>query len=140
MIVRVIWWTENIDTSVPGFVDALIVTAGQASGIGDLATRRAALISQYNQGTNQIDSRVRVIRALIEDGAFSASLYNRAFVLMQYFGYLQRGPDQGGYDFWLEHLNNRNNYRAVVCAFITSVEYQRRFGQIITRGNGDCPP
>jgi hypothetical protein len=91
---------------------------------------------------NQIDSRIRVVGSLIDDSAFSISLYNPAFVLMQYFGYLQRGPDQGGYDFWLEHLNNRNpnNYRAMVCAFITSVEYQRRFGQMITRGKGDCAP
>lgn len=45
-------------------------------------------------------------------------------------------------NFWLDHLNNRtpNNYRAMVCAFITSHEYQRRFGQIISRGNQDCPP
>jgi hypothetical protein len=82
------------------------------------------------------------VRTLIDDGAFSASLYNPAFVLMQYFGYLRRPPDQGGYDFWLNHLNNRNpnNYRAMVCAFITSFEYQRRFSSIITRSNQDCAP
>jgi parallel beta-helix repeat protein len=126
----------------PGFVDALIATASQASGIVDLATRRDSLIAQYNLGANQTDSRVRVARALIDDSAFSASLYNPAFVLMQYFGYLRRPPDQAGYNFWLDHLNNRNanNYRAMVCAFITSHEYQRRFGQIISRSNQDCPP
>lgn len=112
------------------------------SGIADLATRRDNLINQYNQGANQTDSRARVVRALIDDSAFSAALYNPAFVLMQYFGYLQRGPDQAGYDFWLDHLNNRNpnNYRAMVCAFITSAEYQRRFSQIVTHSNQDCGP
>jgi hypothetical protein len=126
----------------PAFVDALINTASQASGLTDLATRRSGLLSQYNLGANQTDSRVRVVRALIDDSAFSASLYNPAFVLMQYFGYLRRPPDQTGYNFWLDHLNNRtpNNYRAMVCAFITSHEYQRRFGQIISRSNQDCPP
>ena len=133
-------YPANLDAG--GFVDALIATAGQASGILDLATRRNGLVTQYNLGANQTDSRVRVVRALIDDSAFSATFYNRAFVLMQYFGYLHRGPDQAGYDFWLNHVNNRNpnNYRAMVCAFITSSEYQRRFAQIITRGNGDCSP
>jgi hypothetical protein len=57
-----------------------------------------------------------------------------------YLGYLRPGPDHGGYDFWLNHLKNRNpnNYRALVCAFITSTEYQHRFGQIVTRHNSDC--
>jgi hypothetical protein len=30
-----------------------------------------------------------------------------AFVLAEYFGYLRRDPDQGGYQFWLNVLNNR---------------------------------
>lgn len=126
----------------PAFVDALISTASAASGVADLSTRRADLLSRYNAGSNQTDSRVRVARALIDDSAFSSALYNPAFVLMQYFGYLRRQPDQNGYNFWLDHLNNRNpnNYRAMVCAFITSHEYQRRFSTIITRSNQDCLP
>jgi len=124
----------------PTFVDALISTASVASGVADLSTRRADLLARYNAGGNQTDSRVRVVRGLIDDSAFSAALYNPAFVLMQYFGYLRRPPDQNGYNFWLDHLNNRNpnNYRAMVCAFITSHEYQRRFSTIITRSNQDC--
>jgi parallel beta-helix repeat protein len=126
----------------PAFVDALIATAGQASGVLNLSTRRAALLAEFNLGANQTDSRVRVVRALIEDSAFSTALYNPAFVLMQYFGYLRRPPDQLGYNFWLDHLNNRNpnNYRAMVCAFITSQEYQHRFSTIATRSNQDCAP
>ena len=31
--------------------------------------------------------------------------YNRAFVLMQYFGYLRRDPDEAGYQFWVGKLN-----------------------------------
>jgi hypothetical protein len=31
-----------------------------------------------------------------------------------------------------------NNYRGMVCAFITSSEYQHRFGTIVTRTNRDC--
>ncbi len=62
---------------------------------------------------------------------------------MEYFGYLRRDPDQGGYDFWLNVLSNKlpndpSGYRAMVCAFITSAEYQMRFGTSITRTNRDC--
>ena len=68
------------------------------------------------------------------------SQYNPAFVLMQYFGYLRRDVDQGGYTFWLDVVNNRepNDYRGMVCAFITSTEYQLRFGSTVTRSNADC--
>jgi len=62
---------------------------------------------------------------------------NRAFVLMQYFGYLRRNPndpqdtDYTGFDFWLTKLNqfNGNFVNAeMVKAFITSGEYRGRFG------------
>ena len=62
---------------------------------------------------------------------------NRAFVLMQYIGYLRRNPndpqdtDYTGYDFWLTKLNQLNgNFVAaeMVKAFITSSEYRQRFG------------
>ncbi|MDQ2855373.1 MAG: DUF4214 domain-containing protein, partial [Acidobacteriota bacterium] len=87
-------------------------------------------------------SRSLALRTAIEDFSFVQAEFNPAFVLMQYFGYLRREPDQGGYDFWLNVVNDRapNNYRAMVCAFITSHEYQGRFGTIITRSNQDCPP
>jgi hypothetical protein len=62
-------------------------------------------------------------------------------VLMQYFGYLRRNPDQGGYDFWLNILNSQpNNFDGMVCSFITSTEYQLRFGTVATHSNADCGP
>jgi hypothetical protein len=66
--------------------------------------------------------------------------YNPSFVLMEYFGYLQREPDQGGYDFWLDVLNNRepNNYRGMVCSFITSAEYQKRFSSVVLHSDAEC--
>ena len=59
---------------------------------------------------------------------------------MQYFGYFSRNVDQDGYDFWLDIVNNRepNNYSGMVCSFITSTEYQLRFGSLVTRSNADC--
>jgi hypothetical protein len=57
---------------------------------------------------------------------------------MQYIGYLRRDPDQGGFDFWLNILNTSGNFRAMVCAFITSAEYQARFGSVRTRDDSVC--
>jgi hypothetical protein len=63
---------------------------------------------------------------------------NKAFVLMQYFGYLRRNPNDApdtnfaGYEFWLNKLNQFNgNFVAaeMVRAFISSAEYRQRFGQ-----------
>jgi len=58
-------------------------------------------------------------------------------VLMQYFGYLRRNPNDApdgnfvGYDFWLDKLNSFNgdfNRAEMVKAFLSSAEYRRRFG------------
>jgi len=68
---------------------------------------------------------------------FVTAEFNRAFVLMQYFGYLRRNPNEApdsdfsGYNFWLNKLNQfGGNYQAaeMVKAFITSIEYRQRFG------------
>ena len=80
------------------------------------------------------------MRLVVENATFKAAEYNRAFVLMQYFGYLRRDPDEGGYQFWLDVLNNRvpGNFRGMVCAFITSPEYQQRFSSVVTRTDRVC--
>jgi Tol biopolymer transport system component len=95
---------------------------------------------QIDAMNNAGKTRAQVLLDVIEISEFKTREYNRAFVLMQYFGYLRRDPDQNGYDFWLNILNNRepNNYRGMICAFLTSEEYQRRFGTIVTRSNADC--
>jgi parallel beta-helix repeat protein len=127
------------NTTAEGFVDALIATIKTSSGV-DLSNQRAVLINTYNTGSNTNASRSLTLRAAIEDAAFKQVEYNPSFVLMQYFGYLRRDPELGGYLFWLNALNNGqpNNYRGMVCAFITSSEYQHRFGTIVTRTNRDC--
>jgi hypothetical protein len=58
--------------------------------------------------------------------------FNEAFVMMEYFGYLRRDPDEGGYKFWLQKLNEfHGNFvqAEMVKAFINSTEYRQRFGQ-----------
>jgi len=95
---------------------------------------------QINLMRNAMKSRADVLRDVIENAEFKNREYNRAFVLMQYFGYLRRDPDPGGYDFWLDVLNNRepNNYRGMICAFLTSAEYQLRFAPFVTHTDAEC--
>jgi hypothetical protein len=82
-------------------------------------------------------ARAQALRQVAENENLSSAEFNRAFVLMQFFGYLRRNPndlpdaDYTGYDFWLTKLNQFNgNYNAaeMVKAFIVSVEYRSRFG------------
>jgi hypothetical protein len=59
---------------------------------------------------------------------------------MEYFGYLRRDPEQDGYLFWLNVLNNKTpgNYRGMVCSFLTSAEYQQRFSSVAPHSNREC--
>jgi hypothetical protein len=94
----------------------------------------------YIEALNNGATRGWVLGQLVEDEAFKQAQYNSAFVLTQYFGYLRRDPDQRGYEFWLNVLNNgdRGNYRGMVCSFVTSEEYQRRFSPVVSHSNAEC--
>jgi hypothetical protein len=107
------------------------------AGVERTMSERREAIDALSSGNK---TRAQVLMELVESQSFKEREYNAAFVLMQYFGYLRRDPDQGGFEFWLNVLNNKEpgNYRGMVCSFITSSEYQRRFGQVVTRGNADC--
>jgi hypothetical protein len=112
------------------FVQTLNNNAGNPLSAGELAT----LIAQHSAGAR---SRAQVLRQIAEHQNLVSAEFTRAFVLMQYFGYLQRNPnstpdaDYTGYDFWLTKLNqfggNFTNAE-MVKAFLTSIEYRQRFG------------
>ena len=79
-----------------------------------------------------------VLHEIVDHPFFKTNEFNRAFVLMQYFGYLRRNPTDppdsnlDGYNFWLNKLNEfGGDFRRaeMVKAFITSSEYRHRFGQ-----------
>lgn len=118
------------------FVDALFANAGVVPS----STDRAAAIDEFGAAgsTTDVAARARALRRVAENSTLSQQEFNRGFVLMQYFGYLRRNPndapdaDFSGYNFWLDKLNrfNGNFVEAeMVKAFITSVEYRQRFGQ-----------
>ena len=112
------------------FVDQLNANAGNPLSTAE----RDQLIADLTGGTK---TRAQVLRAVAEDLDLKSAEFNRAFVLMQYFGYLRRNPndlpdsDYTGYDFWLTKLNqfNGNFINAeMVKAFLSSIEYRQRFG------------
>ena len=80
----------------------------------------------------------------IANQLFIDAEYNRTFVLGQYFGYLRRNPDIPGFMFWLGQVNSGplrdvSKQHAMVCSFITSDEWQLRFGNTVTHHNSECP-
>lgn len=117
------------------FVDKLFTNAGVIPAAAD----RTAAINEFGGAgtTANTAARARALRRVAENSLVNQQEKNRAFVLMQYFGYLRRNPtdspdvDYSGYDFWLTKLNefNGNFVNAeMVKAFLVSGEYRHRFG------------
>ena len=107
------------------YVDMLI----SHTGVSFTASERNALVSSL---ANQTATRATVLRQIAEDSRFVSAKFNETFVMMEYFGYLRRDPDAGGYTFWLNKLNQFNgNFEQadMVKAFIVSGEYRDRFPQ-----------
>ncbi|HEX8338412.1 MAG TPA: Calx-beta domain-containing protein, partial [Pyrinomonadaceae bacterium] len=119
---------------------AFVAALNQNTG-GSLTQAEAdALVAEFGGAADTADTsrRASVLRKVAENAEFDRRERNRAFVLMQFFGYLQRNPhaspdtDHTGWDFWLSKLNqfNGNFLQAeMVKAFISSDEYRKRFGQ-----------
>ena len=122
------------------FVDSLLASILTNSG-ADLSSQRDSLISMYD-GTNT--GRAKIVKTVADASPLVDAEYNRSFVLMEYFGYLRRDPDQDGLAFWLGQVNryplrDTRIQQGMACAFITSAEYQLRFGTVISHHNADCP-
>lgn len=117
------------------FVETLYANAG----VTPSATELQAAINEFGSATATTDTaaRARVLRRVAENSVLGRQEFNKAFVLMQYFGYLRRNPNDApdnnfvGYNFWLEKLNQFNgNFidAEMVKAFLESSEYRLHFG------------
>jgi hypothetical protein len=114
------------------FVAKLDTNAGNVLSTAEKSNLEGILGATPDDATK----RSQVLRAIAENSNLDNRDFNKAFVLMQYFGYLRRNPDEGndtnfdGYNFWLGKLNqfNGNFVQAeMVKAFIVSGEYLNRF-------------
>src|SRR6185503_19274334 len=133
-----------VGLSAPAYVDELFSN----SGVTPTVAERQAAINAY--GSGNLFGRTAALKSVIESDSVYNTQYNSAFVLMQYFGYLRRDPDDApdnnfvGYDFLLDKLNQfslpgenlrdesvalRRVKRAeMVKSFLQSIEYRARFG------------
>jgi hypothetical protein len=120
------------------FVERLFANAGLTPTGSD----RADAIGEFGAAPTSVamSARARALRRVVKDRTLAQKEYSRAFVLMQYFGYLRRNPsdapettlDYRGYNFWLDKLNSFNGNFAsaeMVKAFLDSGEYRQRFGR-----------
>lgn len=111
------------------FVDDLFANAGVTPG----QQERQDLINRLSAA---LETRGSVLRKVAENAELTRKEKNPAFVLMQYFGYLHRNPDEGadhdlsGFNFWLSKLDDNGGdfHRAeMVKAFLVAGEYRDRF-------------
>jgi hypothetical protein len=100
---------------------------------------QAAAVGEFGGASTAADpgARARALLRVTQNQAFQARELPRGFVQMQYFGYLRRNPNAApdnnfsGFDFWLNKLNQFNGdylQAEMVKAFLTSLEYRKRFG------------
>jgi len=119
------------------FVDQLFMNDGVAPSASD----RADATNEFGSASTTTDTaaRARALRRVAENSTLALQEFSKAFVLMQYFGYLRRNPndppepglDFAGYNFWLTKLNQFNgDFRSadMVKSFLVSTEYRQRFG------------
>jgi len=152
VIVREVGWEQKLEDNTVAFLDEFVKRPefsaaypaaltpaeyvdklnAQAGGVLS-QSERDALVAELTAG---LKTRAGVLRNVAENAEFSRRELNPAFVLMQYFGYLRRAPNDApdtdftGYDFWLQKLNEFGGdfKRAeMVKPFITSDEYRARF-------------
>ena len=117
------------------FVAALDANTGNSLTEAEAASAAAEFADAAN--SEDLEARARVLRTVVENGAFHKRETNPAFVLMEYFGYLRRAPDDppntnlDGFNFWLKKLDdNGGDFKRaeMVKAFLSSEEYRKRFG------------
>ncbi len=92
---------------------------------------RSELINKMSSGEF---TPAQTLRAFIEQKVVFDRFFFRAFVAMQYFGYLLRDPEDAGYNDWVDVLTNGRgaippgDFRHLIFGFVWSVEYRQRFG------------
>jgi methionine-rich copper-binding protein CopC len=122
--------------SPTAFVNKLFTNAGFVPSDSE----RSAAISEFANAadTSNATARSKALRRVAESPTLNQQEFNQAFVLMQYFGYLRRSPNEApeanlnyeGYTFWLtklDHFNGNFQQAEMVKSFLVSGEYRQRF-------------
>jgi hypothetical protein len=107
------------------FVNALIVNARLTFPPAEHAT----FADKLSTGTL---TRGQLLLAIVKNANFAEREANRSLVLLHYFGYLHRNPDDGpdknldGFNFWLQELEVSRDARRLTQGFMASGEYKDR--------------
>ena len=113
---------RNLDTAQ--YVDRLAKNAG----LRLQAAEREDLIGTLSNGQ---ETRVTILYKLVRDPRFADAEKSRLTVLLYYFGYLQRNPDDppdrnlDGFNFWVHQLESNYDVRKLDDAFKSSGEYMK---------------
>jgi hypothetical protein len=130
---RALFQTQHATQAADVYVNSLFSNTGASPTPAEVT----AAINAFNSAGGGDAGRAAALRSVAESNSVTTQLNNEAFVLMQYFGYLQRNPndppdaDYSGFNFWLGKLNQFNGdfiAAEMVKAFIDSTEYRHRFG------------
>ncbi|MFL6333256.1 MAG: hypothetical protein ACJ754_07950 [Pyrinomonadaceae bacterium] len=70
-----------------------VVKVAQNAGLTLTQAERDNLVALLTPDPTSVSARAAVLRSVAENGALQQNELRRAFVLMQYFGYLRRNPD-----------------------------------------------
>jgi hypothetical protein len=75
-------------------------------------------------------TKAQVLRAIAQSDEISLQKEAvNAFVASQYYGYLRRTPDAGGFANWVNYLTaHPADFRTMINGFVNSPEYRLRFG------------
>jgi hypothetical protein len=125
--------------SYPGSLTALQVVTQMDTNAGGVLSQaeKDGLVEVLGSTPADAAKRAMVLRSVAEDADLRNAELNKTFVLMQYFGYLRRSPNDTpdtsfeGYNFWLTKLNSfAGNFvnAEMVKSFLVSIEFRHRFG------------
>jgi hypothetical protein len=105
-----------------GFVDALAANARLSLPPAE----RAAFADKLTSGAL---TRAQVLAAIVNHRDFAERERNRSLVLLHYFGYLQRNPEDApdrnleGFNFWLKEVETSGEVDRLTRAFMASFEH-----------------
>jgi hypothetical protein len=108
-----------------GFVDALISNAR----LGMSPAERGASIDKLNSGAL---TRAQLLLRIVNHREFTEREQNRSLVLLHYFGYLHRNPDDppdrnmDGFNFWLREVETTGEVDRLTRAFMASIEREEK--------------
>jgi hypothetical protein len=99
----------------------------QNAGVAADPAERAALA---NALSSRAETRAGVLLKVAADPRLEERAHHRALLLLHYFGFLRRNPDESpdhdlvGFDFWLSNLERTGDLEKLTLAFRDSIEYK----------------